>query len=228
MKRISSVLFVLLLCYTVNSQNSDRLSLYENFDQLVGVKNTALSYGTIYYEKYRKKNKSNHNFLLDGSFKKGEITYRNQSFYAIDMKYDIVDDFLVIRIKDQDEIISIIPERNLIQHFKIEQFNFKYTEEFGFLEEIKTAEKFILFKKNQKDVIYNKEQDYLHHEFKKKKDIYILYLNNKYYTISSKKDFIKLFPNQKKTITKFYKSNKFNLKNDFKNFVVKLINQLQS
>ncbi|SNR15390.1 hypothetical protein [Tenacibaculum jejuense] len=226
MKRIPFFLFVFLLCYTVKSQNLDH-SLYKKFDQIIGVKNTPLSYGAIYLEKYRVLNKTNHNFLLDNGFQKGNIKYRNQNFYDVDLKYDIVDDFIVVRIKDQNQIISIIPEKSLIQNFELHQLNFKNAGNLGFLEEMVNTDNYSLYKKHQKDVIENKEKNYLRHQFKKRSDQYFLFYQNEYYEINSKKDFIRIFPNQKKAINHFYKNHVFYLKNDFKSFVVKLMNQLQ-
>ncbi len=200
-------------------------SLYSQFDKIIGPNNTKLSYGVIYKEKYRKKHRDNHNFYQDDSFKRGSIIYRGQVFNNIELKYELVDDFLVIQLSNNNQITSIIPEKSLVQKFSIENKKFINSSSFGFLEELLIKEEFSVLKKHRKLSKENRDADYRYHTFKKQEG-YILFYNDNYFSIDSKRDFVKLFPNSKKQISKFYKDNKFLIKNDYKTFVAKLITSL--
>ena len=222
MKKLLSTLVVLFSCFLVSGQDQ---SLHEDFDKIVSVNNTKLSYGVIYKEKYRKKDKDNHNFLIDENFKKGSVLYRNQKFNNIDLKYELVDDFIVVKINNQEQQISIIPEKTLVERFVIENRSFIYSEDYGFLEELLVRDQFAVFKKHQKSVRENRDADYRYHTFRKKENTILRYKNS-FYQIDTKRDFYKIFPTQKKYIATFYKSNTYLLNNDYKTFVAKLITSL--
>lgn len=227
MKKLLLLTFFCLTSFSALSQNNSKALFYTSFDNTIGQNNTPLSYGVIYKEKYIRRFKNNHNFFLNDQFKKGSIFYRNESFYNVELKYDIVDDFVIVRIRNQKQIISIIPEKKLIKTFQIGDLKFINTK-LGFIEEVTVNDKFSIYKKYKKISHENFDQSYKQHTFKEKKAQFLLYYKEKYYAIKSKRDFIKIFPNQKKTIAKYYKSNRLLSKKDFKNFVIKLMKQLQA
>lgn len=222
MKKLLSTLVVAFSCLLTFGQNQ---SLYKEFDDTVGINNTKLSYGVIYKEKYRKKFRDNHNFFIDDSFKKGSVFYRGQLFNSVELKYELVDDFIVVKINNQEQQISIIPEKTLVKKFSINNTKFIYSKDFGFLEELLVRDEFSVLKKHQKTVKENRDADYRYHTFRKKEKNILLF-KNMFYEIDSKRDFYKIFPDKKKQITSFYKSNTFLLKNDFATFVAKLITSL--
>ncbi len=228
MRKMLSTIFLLLTTSVLYSQdkNIDNL-FYSSFDNIIGQRNTKLSYGFVFKEKYRKRFKDNHNFFLNDQFKKGNIHYRGELFYNIGLKYDLVEDLLILKISNNEQLISVIPEKKNVLYFLLDNLKFVHTKKLGFLEEVIETKNFSIFKKHKKNVKENKDEKFIYHTFKQITQHFILYKKN-YYSIESKRDFIRIFPNQKKAINKFFKSNKFLLKNDYKNFIVKLINQLQS
>ncbi|CAM1344640.1 hypothetical protein [Tenacibaculum amylolyticum] len=229
MKKLLLLTFFFVISFSALCQNNSQSLFYTSFDNTIGQSNTPLSYGTIFKETYRKRFKDNHNFFLNNQFNKGDILYRGEPYYNVQLKYDIVDDFVVLKITNQKQAISIVPDKELIKTFRIGNFKFVNTNtELGFLEEVALQDNFTVYKKHQKTSKENNDRDYRYHTFKKKKEEYLLFYQKKYYSINSKRDFTKIFPNQKKTITKFFKTNRFLLKNDYKNFVVKLMKQLQA
>lgn len=199
-------------------------SFYTSFDKIIGIQNTDLSYGTIFREKYIKR-KGSHNYLLNDQFTTGKIIYRGDSFFNIKMKYDLVDDIIIINITDNLNNVYIIPEKKLITRFLIHNLKFIHTQQYGFLEEIASKKTFSIYKKHIKTAKENRDRKYVYYTFKKKEK-HLLFYKKKYYSINSKRDFIKIFPSNKKLITEFYRKNKFLLKNDFKNFIIKLMNKL--
>lgn len=230
MKRI--LLICSILCYIHNgfSQNKEIDSLlFTSFDKTTDLLNSKLSYGLVFEEKWRKKIKNNHNFFLSDLFQKGNIHYRGEYFFDIKLKYDIVDDLVIARITNQQQKTSIVLEKNFINKFQLNNFNFVNTfpQDYGFLEIIFVADNFSILKKHQKVSNKNTDFNFIYHTFKKKKDKYFLFLKNYYFQIESKKDFIKIFPNQKEKIIKYFKTNSTLQKNNYKTFVIKLMNQLQ-
>lgn len=225
MKKLLLLTFFVTCICTFCQNNSESL-FYTSFDNTIGQNNTPLSYGVIYKEKYIKKIKDNHNFFLNDKFNEGSIHYRDQPFFNVQLKYDIVNDLIILKINSQDQIPSIILDKDLVRNFRINNFRFQNTP-LGFLEEVVMLNNYSIYKKHKKISKENIDGTYKHYTFKSKNPQFILFYNGKYYTIKSKRDFIKIFPDQKKKIIKYYRSNRHLFKNSFKNFVIKLMNQLQ-
>ena len=222
MKKLLSTLVFVSCCFISFAQNQ---SLFAEFDQAVGQNNTQLSYGVVYKEQYRKKIKDNHNFYQDESFKKGSLIYKNELFDNIKIKYELVDDFIVVNLKNQDQLISIIPEKSLVNLFVIDNLRFVNCGNQGFLQELLVKDGFGIYKKHKKFSKENRDADYRYHTFRKTES-FILKYKDEYFPIDSKRDFNRIFPENKKYISKFYKSNRYLLKNNYTTFVAKLITSL--
>lgn len=224
MKTLLIVLLFLVTPILFSQESKISKSFYSSFDKTIGLQNTNLSYGVIFKENYRKL-KGNHNFFFNDHFESGNITYREDSYFNVKMKYDLVDDVIILNIANKDQNISLIPEKELISKFSFYNLKFVYTKEHGFLEEKTSNKNFSIYTKHIKKAKENRDRKYIYYTFKKQYKK-LLFYKDQYYFIKSKKDFITIFPKNKKTITKFYKKNKFLLKNNFDHFIVKLINEL--
>ncbi len=223
-KKLLLLSFFFINHFIFSQKPNINASFYSSFDKIIGIQNTDLSYGVLFEEKYIKR-KGNHNYLLQDQFTTGKIIYRGDSFFNVKMKYDLVDDIIIINITNDLNNISIIPEKELITEFTIHNSKFIFTKQHGFLEEIISKKTFSLYKKHIKTKKEKSDRKYIYYTFKKKEKNLLLY-NEEYYFINSKKDFIKIFPENKKLIIKFYLKNKFLLNNDFKNFITKLMTEL--
>ncbi|RKF03557.1 hypothetical protein C8N26_1946 [Tenacibaculum lutimaris] len=215
--------------YTTISQTKQVNKLiFTSFDRIIGMNNTNLSYGVVFTEKYRRKLANNHNYFKHDFFTKSTIVYQGEHFYDIDLKYDIVDDILIIKIKNDHSQISISPEKNLISEFKLDNHTFvnSYKKNIGYLELLTLSDEFSILKKHHKTSTENRDRRFIYHTFKKKNEQYYLYYDGKYSSIKTDRDFIKIFPNNKKEIIQFFKENRFLLKNDFAKFATKLTKQL--
>ncbi len=210
-------------------QNSNNVSeIYSSFDETLGAYNTNLSYGDVFEEQYRKITKNNHNFFLKDEFVKGSIHYRGDLFFNTELKYDIVNDIVIVRISNKSEAIAIVPEKQRIQFFKMNNSKFinTFSDEYGFLEEIVSSDNFSILKKHKKFSKEKKNLNFVHHVFKKKKDRFFLLHDNQYHEIESKKDFMNIFPDKKQIISEHFKTNKRLQKSNFVAFVSKLMNRL--
>jgi hypothetical protein len=230
MKKLLLASYTLFFIGTSFSQNTSPHSLmYTSFDKAVGTLNTKLSYGVLFEEKYRKVTKNNHNFFLSDMFQKGNVQFRDEVFFDIEIKYDITNDILITRITNEQQKLSIILEKKLVERFKMNEFNFVNTfpQEYGYLEEVATFDNFSILKKHRKTVERNTDKSFVHHTFKKAISQYYLFYKKKFFPIESKKDFFKIFPKQKKLIHTYFNKNSSMRKHNYKTFVSKLMKQLE-
>ncbi|WP_299627954.1 hypothetical protein [uncultured Tenacibaculum sp.] len=225
MKKLNIFFLNLFIIQSLLSQEQKpEQQLYSFLDNTINNVNTKLSYGDVYKEKYIKKTKNNHNFFDSSTFKKGSIIYRNEVFYDVLLKYEIVDDYVIIKLSNLKQNLSIIPGKRFVESFQIDTISFINTKQHGFLEVINSNKHFSIFRKHTKVRKDNNDNRFIHHTFKKKKDLYYILLKEQaYIPVKSKRDFIKIYPTQKKVISKFYKTNKNLLKQNFKEFLIKLM-----
>jgi hypothetical protein len=189
---------------TLAQENSN--SLYKAFDNIVGLKNTDLSYGTLYTEKYRTL-EDNHPFLDQSNFVIGNVKYQNQVFFDVFMKYDIAEDHLILNLSSTFENRSIILEKSFVTSFTIANKSFFKVKEYGFCEVLQKANAIELFKKNVKEKKKKLNTSFVYYKFLEN-NYYLLKYNDAYYKVENKKDFYNIFPSSKNIIATFYKENK--------------------
>jgi hypothetical protein len=199
---------------TLAQENSN--SLYKAFDNIVGLKNTDLSYGTLYTEKYRTL-EDNHPFLDKSNFVIGNVKYQNQNFFDVFIKYDIAEDHLILNLSSTFENRSIILEKSFVTNFTIANKSFFYINEYGFCEVLQKANAIELFKKNVKEKKKKLNTSFVYYKFLEN-NYYLLKYNDVYYKVENKKDFYTIFPSSKNIIATFYKENKNLRKNNLDQF----------
>lgn len=209
------LLLTVFLTVPIIAQNNSQ-SLYKAFDEVVGLKNTDLSYGALYYEKYRTL-EGNHPFFNTSNFVLGNVTYQNQEFFDVFIKYDIAEDQLILNLSSTFENRSIILEKSFVTGFSIANKSFVNLKEYGFCEILKKTSSIVLFKKNVKEKKKKLNTSYVYYKFLEN-NYYLLKYNDTYYKINNKKDFHTLFPKNKNTITTFYKVHKNLRKNNLDPF----------
>lgn len=225
MKTKATLLTILVLPFLVFSQNSSKKKdYYTYFDEIVGLKNTSLSNGVFFKEKFRKL-AGNHNYFKSNEFHIGEIKYRNAYFYNVALKYDLLEDNLIVKIPDGTNNFVFVLEKKLVTHFKINNVHFTNTKSNGFVQQLSTNNTISLYKKHLKTKNKKLNQRFVHYTFSKR-ETYLLLFKNSYYTVKTKKDFITVFPNLKKKIKTFYNNNNFELKNHPDIFLINLCNMI--
>lgn len=233
-KRKLFIIFVLILfkLFTIKVYSQIDLESKNHFiwfDNVVGDGNLGIYNGTKFIEKYKTK-PNNHRFLLDNTFRLGNLIYDNQTYYNIPLKYDIHDDQLIAKLPYQSNFlfVKLIKEKvdffeinvneinfsqkklsfiNSVAYSEIVDFTFK-----GFYQILLKNKTAILLKKNFKEKSVLIENNLAFVKFSDKSHFAIL-KDNKYYKINSKKDVIKVYPKQKRYISIFYRRNRklFNL-----------------
>jgi hypothetical protein len=217
------------------SQNTSG-NQYIWFDAILGVENTGIYSGIEYKEKYRTINEK-HKFFLSPNFLKGSITYNGQSYYNIDLKYDVYEDMLLAKIKNKtggDVILQLMKGKvtafDLNNHHFINLVHKEMELEVysGFYEILEANNTFVFYKKNEKIKKDRLDKSTVYSEFNTK-DSYLLHYNESYYSIKSKRNIIQVFPGLKKEINVFHNSNEVLLvskKDDYMIALMKRISKL--
>lgn len=230
-------IFFIINTVSIHSQtNINNQDSYNWFDNIIGYENTGIYNGIIYKEKFRTID-NNHKFFLTSEFSKGNIIYDGQPYYNIDMKYDIYEDLLIVKLPNNSEYFIIQLINDKIDEFSINSNKFlkisgKYEAFFneaisGFYEISYQSKHLNLLKKHIKSRKERIVGNFVYSKFKDESE-HIISFNDKYYKINSKKYLIKLFPELKKNIDNFYNSNKQLLKKDKDRFMIQLMEHLSS
>lgn len=231
------VSFLIINTLSVQSQsNSDEINNYNWFDSKIGIENTGIYNGIIYKEKFRTVN-GNHKFYLTSQFINGNITYNGQPYFNVEMKYDIYEDILIIKLPDDSgySIIQLLNDKidgfsiNNHKFLKISKKNEKFFNEAisGFYEISYQSKHLNLLKKHIKSRRERIVGNFVYSQFKDESE-YIIFFNDEYYKINSKRYLIKLFPKLKKNIKNFYNFNKPLHKLDQDKFMTNLIEHISS
>lgn len=230
-------IFFIINTVSIHSQtNSSSKDFYNWFDNIIGYENTGIYNGIIYTEKFRTLN-NNHKFYLTSEFTNGNIIYNGQPYYNIEMKYDIYEDLLIVKLPNHSEYFIIQLINDKIDEFSIKNKNFRKfsgkSEEFfneaifGFYEISYQSKQLYLLKKHKKSRKERIVGNFVYSKFKDESE-HVIIFNDKYYKINSKKYLIKLFPELKKNIDNFYIANKQLLKLNQDTFMIQLIEHINS
>jgi hypothetical protein len=225
----------LCVFYTVisYSQSSTDLSsnlektTYKWFDSILGQKNSDLSLGPKYFDKIRTIN-NNHKYYTSPRFQTGNITYNNQPYFDIKMKYDIHFDQMIIQRTNKLEKYTLQLEKSKIQRFSLMNKNFinitTKNSTYGFVEELKKG-KISLYKKHFKQRFKRLDKRFKYSLFKDE-SFYLVFYKNKFTEVRSKDDLRKQFPSIKKEINQLYKASKSFSNTDA--FMANLITKIES
>lgn len=200
------LLFFSLGCFSQNK------NFIKHNDSLVGYENLPYNNGLVYTNKYPITSRNTFQFL-ENKYNTGIIQYNNQTYYDVNLKYDIFDDILIFKPNSQLVLeTSLITKQ--IDYFILKNKKFKKIETIssdntisaGFYEEHPINEKSTLYTKHKKIIKQDSRSDkvsYIFYDYK----IYYIFYNNKLEEISTKNSIINLFPTLKNEIKKFYKEN---------------------
>lgn len=222
-----SVLFMFSQEVTTNREN------IVLFDNIVGLENTSLFNGKRYYNTY-KTIPSNTNFFKFTDYTKGNVTYNNQPFYEVDLKYDVTTDQLITKLTGDKSYINIELVKDKVTDFQIDKHHFINSKsllkddvsDLGFLEIAYSSDHYKFLIKRDKKV--SKKLDNKKYVFVfKTDDVFYLFYNDELHPISSYRTVHKILPNRKKDIKSFYKFNKKLFKKDEGQFFISLFKNLE-
>lgn len=222
------VLFFYLLPNLILSQSQvKQKNVYKLYDSIVGEGNIGLYNGLIYKKKHLSSDKS-HEFYNSFNFIKGNIVYDSQPYFDIDIKYDVFNENIVVKLpfKGTFKVITLLNDK--VNEFSINDKKFVNIN--NYFDSIKGTDLSIFYEviseKNQIKILklYKKEKrekldkEYRYEVFKDKDEYYTV-LNNSLYELKNKRDLIDILPDLKNQINLFYKSQKKLSKSDNEAFL---------
>ena len=225
MKRTANLLFlVLFLSLFSSAQNkSDNSSYYNWYDDVVGVENTGLYVGYEYKDQFRI-TEEDHKFFQSHDFLTGSLTSNGQTYYSQELKYNVFDDELIIKLKNKsgETIMQLI--KNDLDGFSInDQHFYKFNNVTGdgsnisgFYEVIKKNKHLLLIKKHSKRKIKKLDKNVIYFEYKDRKPRYYIIQNGTSYELRSKNDFAGIFPEYKNEIREFISKSKSDMEIEYK------------
>jgi hypothetical protein len=216
------ILYSILITSHLYSQTSSEMDLfYSIYDQFTGVENVELNNGSGHLAQYRVYDKS-HFFLNTNNYVEGSITYNLQPYKAV-LKYDILNDLIVVKYIDKNSAFAINLNSTLVDRFKFAKRSFERLKinktiepiyKNGFFEKHFDGKQYKLWEKHIKHKKSKNMNNTVYYRFEKE-SILILEYKNSFYIIKNKRRLKKILPVYKKQITDFFnnKKVKFNATN---------------
>ncbi|MDX1602305.1 MAG: hypothetical protein R3209_04500 [Salinimicrobium sediminis] len=227
------IFFAFLVFYyppTYSQDHQDNQEPLELFDQIVGIENTGLANGEEYIEPHIIRD-DQHKYFLSSSFLKGQVTYDEQLYYPVLLKYNIFDDVLLVFLNTSDGNSTIKLHKNKITSFRVDAHTFINVNEDdavnGFYEVLLDTNGSLLLKKHFKKVHKELDDNFTYYRFEEDDPAFVVSRNGNYFPVSSKRDFLKVFPEQGKKIKDFYSRNKSLRKNSPDQFMIRLLQTIK-
>lgn len=203
---------------------------YIAFDSLLGMENLEISSGVEYIERHRMLNEK-HKFFQSFDFQKGTVFYDGQPYFNINMKYNVVDDVVLVQLQNKGA-------QNIIQLYSSKLDGFKFRDRLfvnvsegdglpvqGIFEVIFEDSGDKILKKHllkEKKIL---EKKLLHYEFEADKPEYFFFHEGEIQEMNIK-NLVNIFPQQKEEIRKYFRKHRKNLKNDPDSYLINLYQDL--
>ncbi|MDR5590440.1 hypothetical protein [Christiangramia sp. SM2212] len=213
MNRINSswVLVLLFICLQSSAQQNFK-DVYLLFDKTVGYENTVLLNGIENIDPEKTINSKNKFLNSSSDFTVGSITYDGQYFPEIAMRFNLVDDEVLVRLPIDKAFTTFKLITRKIESFEISGHYFiklnviSETDELsGFYEQFFKSGNFRLLKKFRKKGDKELDKNFLYYEYKFKKPSYHFWYKENYYSANSRRNLFAIFPSISKEIRSFYK-----------------------
>ncbi|GAA0729384.1 hypothetical protein GCM10009430_39510 [Aquimarina litoralis] len=218
-KSIKSTIIFLFLPFVFFSQVNKESLYYDWFDKAIGQNHTSLYNGKQYFDKEKSVLfEGKHVYFKTDKFLKGNVVYDNQSYYNLDLQYNLEFDDIIVSLKSKGVVSLFKLIKDKVSEFTINEHRFLRLEDFiksetdvkGFVELLYNNKSIFLVKKYKK-VRRNKVK-----QLGRKRHLYYYFVGSHkygvlkdeiYYSVNSKSDVVKLFPNLKKQISNYYYEN---------------------
>ncbi|WP_431122020.1 hypothetical protein [Flagellimonas flava] len=181
---------------------------YNWFDKTTGIENTNLLEGTLTVEKYGAVD-GTHKFYASNDYLKGYIVFDGETYFDVDMKYDLYEDELLLPLRSdaQVQLLKLVKER--ISEFVIDGRRFIVVIHKGegqakvtsFYEMMSETPWFRLLKKHKKVGFTNYKKNLVRYKFVSK-DAYYVNHGDHLTEIKNKKDILRIFPEAKSALNK--------------------------
>ncbi|MFD2823668.1 hypothetical protein ACFS5M_08310 [Lacinutrix iliipiscaria] len=235
--KITYIALIYFACIgTLFSQNeASKERYYKVYDSVVGIESIDLLNGKVFID-YLKSNKDQYRFFKSFNNFKGSAVIKEQPFYNLSLKYDLVEDQLILKPNSKVNFLDIKLTSKNISRFTIDShefinfFNHSDLEDLGlngFLELIYEGNHLKLYSKHskiEKQKIKANKTIYIF----KKYTTYLFEYKGVFYVIKSKKSFRDIFPEKEAYINDYYKMNPRLLKNNPAQFYKLISNELNN
>lgn len=205
------------------------------FDEIVGIENTPLIDGVEYEEEHRVLNEKT-KFFKSSDFLDGTVTYKNQPYFGLQLKYDLYESNVLVRLPNRIGGTTLRLIKNEIQDFTIDGHAFSAITDkddvgvgfSGFYEKLFKGTYLALYTKYNKYALERRDRKNLYYEFNDGENEHLIQYQTKFYRINGKKDLVELFPEYKDEIRAHYKRNKTKEKRRSGSFMSSLVNQIDN
>ena len=229
----STLLFSLLafIGFGAFSQTNSENNIYETYDKIVGLDNTGLYNGTEFTDAFLNTDGS-YRYFKGFDYSKGSVIYNGQKYVNVSLKYDLLEDNLLVRSDDNLSIfnVKLIPE--FVNSFSIYNNNFvRLTgtnlniSGSGFFESAYIGNDLSLYIKHTKKKKDKALKSGIQYKFSEV-NFYVLKTNGKYHLVNSEKDIEKILPEKKEEIRSFSKSYNALYKSNRDSYMAKLVKYL--
>lgn len=187
---------------------------YHNwFDSITGIENSEPHQGVIYVDRHRTKGKKT-KFFPKPDFVLGSIVFDGQPYFDLNLKYDVYDDELLMRV---DRLLggSILQlYKTKIDRFSIGGHDFIKIDgsklKSGFYEISVEKPFFSLLKKHRKNPIEQLGKKLIFYDFEDGNKECFLYYRQNYHPIKKVSDLVGLFPEYEEQLKSFNKNQNSN------------------
>ncbi|GAA3596257.1 hypothetical protein Q4Q39_08060 [Flavivirga amylovorans] len=211
---------------------------YKLFDSFFEYDNSSVFNGLEYVDHYPgtlRTIETNNKFYKSFNFQKGFVIYDGQPYYDLKMKYDLLNDLVILEYVNK-KVNYLSLNSTIINQFELMGGKFIRLENNpvlnsiygnGFFEEKykgKLSSLYIKHKKNKFERLRGKTVSYVFKTYK----FYVVNIKDEFYRIDSKKDILKALPFKEKEIRAYYSKNKVVLRKDKDLFLVGLLKSLDA
>jgi len=210
MKKTNLPLGLLCFCLVIPffgySQTSEE-PYYNWFDSLISIQNAGLYSGVEYIDTDRATAEA-HKFFRTPKFVKGDVVFQNQTYYDVDLKFNVYEDRLVVKLSNQSSENTLAPIKAYTSSFQIGNNQFVLVNDAkaveskitGYYELLQDNSHFRLLKKHNKSRTTKFDAGRSFYEFKDSRADYLLHNKDGYHRVNSKRELSKLFPQFKREI----------------------------
>ncbi|MDT0678714.1 hypothetical protein [Autumnicola musiva] len=227
---IKSLYFIIFIPLIAFSQNSERINYTTYFDSILGISD-QLIYNGVQFEDLYRSNQENFRYLEIPQYHIGNIQYDGQDYYNINMKYDLVDDQVIIMSTGKFNFFDVQLIQEKVQNFDFRNRHFVFynaneTLEKGFYEEAYKDENVVFLVKHTKIPKKRNGNKFSYYIFNYKES-YFIKANDILTEISTLKDVKKLFNKDTVILQSYPKFNAQNKNDTFKLYLVRLLKYLK-
>ncbi|MGO3182896.1 MAG: hypothetical protein ACTIJ9_08700 [Aequorivita sp.] len=230
-----TILFAFFIIVFLNldafSQTSLKDDVYQAYDNIVGRDNTSLYNGTEFTDLFLNTD-GTYRYFNGFNYSKGSVTYNNQYYVNVSLKYDLMEDNLLARSDDNLSIfnIKLIPE--FVDSFSIYNRDFiRLTDTNlelsgnGFFEIAYPGSNLELYIKHTKKKKERAKKSGVEYKFKDD-NFFVLKYAGKYAVVQSIRDVRKTLPEKEDQIREFYKTYRSLYKSNREMFMINLVKHL--